>query len=147
VHTWGDGKCWVLFVACHSTRHWTATKQRLGFCTVTQDGDDEGCLRLRQLPTVAQASVIRDALGIRKRADLSAEELERRRALGKRLAQASGRANATSLVPHSLLSKRQKFQPSRPPIEALPRGTALGLPLTNSSDIKGAPSRRAATSS
>jgi hypothetical protein len=44
IHTWGDGKTWVLYVACRSERHWTATKARLSFCTVTQDGDDEGCV-------------------------------------------------------------------------------------------------------
>jgi hypothetical protein len=109
VHAWGDGKSWVLFVACRSARHWTATKQRLGFCEVTQDGDDEGCLRLHQLPTAARATVIRDALGIRKRAELGAEELERRRALGKRLAQAAGRANATSPVPHLLPEQAPKI--------------------------------------
>ena len=79
IHTWGDGKTWMLFVACHSARHWTATKQRLAFCAVTQDGEDEGCLRLHQLPTVAQAAIIRDALGIRKRAELGADELEQRK--------------------------------------------------------------------
>ena len=39
IHTWGDGKTWVLYVGCRSKLHWTATKQRLGFCVVTQDGD------------------------------------------------------------------------------------------------------------
>src|SRR4051812_13401857 len=39
VHTWGDGKSWVLFVAARSRRHWAATKVRLSFCGVTQDGD------------------------------------------------------------------------------------------------------------
>src|SRR5262245_46329403 len=51
IYTWGDGKTWVLFVACRSARHWSATKGRLSFCTVTQDCDDEGCLRLHALPT------------------------------------------------------------------------------------------------
>jgi hypothetical protein len=95
----GDGKSWVLFVACRSARHWSA-KEDLSFCRLTQDGEDEGCLRLQQLPTAAQAIAIRDVLGIRKRADRGAEELERRRAFGKRLALAAGRANATSPVPH-----------------------------------------------
>ena len=45
VHTWGDGRTWVLYVARRSALHWTHTKRRLGFCIVTQDGDDEGCLR------------------------------------------------------------------------------------------------------
>ena len=100
IHSWGDGSTWVLYAACRSARHWSATKKSLSFCRVTQDGEDEGCLRRQQLPTAAQAIAIRDALGIRKRADLGAEELERRRALGKRLAHGLGRANATAPVPH-----------------------------------------------
>ena len=51
IHTWGNGKCWVLYVSCNSGQHWTWAKKKLSFCSVTQDGDNEGCLRLRQLPT------------------------------------------------------------------------------------------------
>src|SRR5262245_26564335 len=81
IHTWGgDGKTWVLYVSCHSPRHWTATKARLAFCKVTQDGEDEGCLRLFHLPTPDQAEAIRDALGIQKRREVSAGVLERLRA-------------------------------------------------------------------
>jgi hypothetical protein len=98
IHTWGDGRTWVLFVSCRSAMHWTHTKRRLSFCTVTQDGEDEGCLRLHTLPTPEQASVIRDVLGIRKRMALAPEELERRRALGKNLAIAAGAANALAPV-------------------------------------------------
>ena len=94
IHTWGDGKTWVLYVVCHSARHWTHTKQRLAICQVTQDGDDEGCLRLHRLPTPDQATVIRDILGIRKRVEFGPAELERRRTLMKRHALAAGRPNA-----------------------------------------------------
>jgi hypothetical protein len=45
---------------------------------VTQDGDDEGCLRLHRLPTPEQSTVIRDALGIRKKMEFAPEDLERR---------------------------------------------------------------------
>lgn len=105
IHTWGDGKGWVLWVGCRSPLHWTHTKRRLSFCEVTQDGDDEGCLRLHRLPTAAQAEVIRDVLGIRKRTELAPDELERRRALGKRLALAQGSANATGPLPAHLPEK------------------------------------------
>jgi hypothetical protein len=81
IHTWGDGKSWVLFVACRSKQGWTSSKNRLAFCTVTQDGEDEGCLRLHQLPTPEQANVIRDVLGLWKRRDVSAAERERLSAL------------------------------------------------------------------
>src|SRR5262245_597536 len=80
IYTWGDGKTWVLWIGCRSLLHWTHTKRRLSFCSVTQDGDDEGSVRLHQLPTPDQADVIRDVLGIRKRTELAPEELERRRA-------------------------------------------------------------------
>jgi hypothetical protein len=80
IHTWGDGETWAVFVACRSKLHWTMTKRRLAFCTVTQDCDDEGCLRLHQLPTSDQAADIRDVLGIQKRREVSAETLERLKA-------------------------------------------------------------------
>jgi hypothetical protein len=38
IHTWGDGRTWVLFVSCGSALHWTSTRKRLGFCEI-QDGD------------------------------------------------------------------------------------------------------------
>jgi hypothetical protein len=79
IHTWGDGASWVLFVACRSAKHWTATKRRLGFCEVTQDAAKEGCLRLHQLPTAQQALVGRDVLGIRKRQEISDATRERLR--------------------------------------------------------------------
>jgi len=44
-----------------------ADKKRLSFCHLTQNGDEEGCFRLMGLPTAAQAAIIRQVLGIRKR--------------------------------------------------------------------------------
>jgi len=87
IHTWGDGRTWVLCVTCRSSRHWTATKGRLSFCKVTLEGDDEGCLRLFNLPTPDQAAVIRDVLCIRKRVELDPDELVRRQAMMKSLVQ------------------------------------------------------------
>lgn len=71
IHTWGDGKTWVVYVVGRSTRHWTMIKRRLSFMTVTQDGDEEGCFRLFALPTPEQANLIRDALLLRKRRTLT----------------------------------------------------------------------------
>jgi|GEM_PF-2077156 len=82
IHTWGDGRSWVLFVSCRSALHWTHTKRKLAICTVTQDGDDEGCLRLHQLPTPEQAAVIREALGIPKRRTITDEIRQRLKAYG-----------------------------------------------------------------
>jgi hypothetical protein len=42
-------------------------ERRLSFCRVTQDGDDEGCLRLDELPTPEQAVLIRKAIGLKRR--------------------------------------------------------------------------------
>jgi hypothetical protein len=98
---------------CRSGRHWSATKHRLAFCTVTQDGSTEGCLRLHHLPTPDQATVIRDVLGIRKRMELAPGDLERRRASMSRLSPAPGSANATTLVPEPL--------PKQEPISASER--------------------------
>jgi hypothetical protein len=64
--TWGDGKTWCLFAGARSPRAWTAMKQRLAFCQVTQDGDEEGVFRLNRLPTPEEAAEIRVALGIRQ---------------------------------------------------------------------------------
>ena len=82
IHTWGDGKTWLAYVMGRSTRHWTMTKRRLAFMTVTQDGDDEGCLRLSRLPTPEQAAVIRNALALRKRRGLTEESRTRLIAAG-----------------------------------------------------------------
>jgi len=79
IHTWGDNKTWVIWVGCRSGYHWTLTKARLGFCTVTQDGDDEGCLRLHELPTAGQAETIRAVLGLKKRREDTPETLQRLR--------------------------------------------------------------------
>ena len=71
INTWGDGETWMAVVTSRSPRHWTAVKHRLAFMTVTQDGDDEGCLRLFYLPSPQEAVAIRDALGLRKRRTLT----------------------------------------------------------------------------
>jgi len=67
IYTWGDGRTWVLVIESDHGRTWEAAKRKLAFCTVTQDGDTDGCLRLHQLPTPRQAAAIREVLGIRKK--------------------------------------------------------------------------------
>ena len=70
VSTWGDGQTWMLAVGSKTPRHWTFAKQRMaafpGLAQVTQDGDDEGVLRLMRLPTPEEAAEIRRAAGIRQ---------------------------------------------------------------------------------
>ena len=99
IHTWGDGKTWVLYVACRSARHWSATKVRLAFCQPTQDGDVEGCLRLHQLPTPDQAAAIRDALSIRRRREVSDATVERLRAFAASRTHAGSQAQAQGSAP------------------------------------------------
>lgn len=71
-HIYIDGQGFLLHVTTgESARRWFNVKQRLNFCRLTQDGDDEGCLHLDHLPTKIEASAIREALGIRKRRHLS----------------------------------------------------------------------------
>jgi hypothetical protein len=79
IHSWGNSKSWALYVSCNSGQHWTWAKKKLAFCTLTQDADNEGVLRLDQLPTPDQAEAIRDALGIQKRREVSTGVLERLR--------------------------------------------------------------------
>ncbi len=66
IFTDADGG-WVMSVICSTARTWTSVKNRLAFCEVTQDGDDEGCLRLRELPTAERAATVRSIVGIPKR--------------------------------------------------------------------------------
>jgi hypothetical protein len=79
-HVLADGDGFLLYVSTEeSPRRWTNVKERLtSFCTLTQDGDDEGCLHLDRLPTPDEAAIIREALGIRKRRHLSPEEIAAR---------------------------------------------------------------------
>ena len=68
--TWGDGQTWMLAVGSKTPRHWTFAKQRIaafpGLAQVTQDGDDEGVLRLMRLPSPVEAAEIRRMAGIRQ---------------------------------------------------------------------------------
>jgi hypothetical protein len=73
-----DGKGFLIVVSTDaSSRRWNNVKARLSFCRVTRDGDEEGCLRLDRLPTPAEADLIREAVGIRKRLHHSPEALAR----------------------------------------------------------------------
>jgi hypothetical protein len=75
-HIYLDGDVFLLSVVAkderdQSPRRWTNVKQRLAFCRIMQDGDDEGALHIDRLPTPAEAVLIREALGIRKRRALT----------------------------------------------------------------------------
>ena len=95
IQTWGDGTSWVLYVQCRSRQHWTFTRRRLAFITVTQDGDEEGCLRLVRLPTPQEAVVIREVMGLRKRVAYALDALEHKRASIAKAGLARGPARAS----------------------------------------------------
>jgi hypothetical protein len=99
INTWGDGRTWLAYVVCRSARQWTITKRRLQFMTVTQDGDDEGCLRLFELPTAAQARVLRDVLGLKKQRQYDPETLDQLRTTARGLVRARRVAEAPPLAP------------------------------------------------
>ena len=65
-----DGLTWMLAVDSVTPRRWKFIKQRMaafpGLAQVTQDGDDEGVLRLMRLPSPAEAAEIRRAAGVRQ---------------------------------------------------------------------------------
>jgi hypothetical protein len=60
-----------------SARRWGNIKRNLSFATLSQDGDDEGCLILnRRLPVPDEADAIREAIGIRRKRHVSPETRE-----------------------------------------------------------------------
>jgi hypothetical protein len=101
-HIYADGTGFLLCVNAkderdQSPRRWTNIKRRLAFCRITQDGDDEGCLHLDQLPTPAEATLIREALGIRKRRTLT-EDGRAQLAVARRAANSTFNATAIDLI-------------------------------------------------
>jgi hypothetical protein len=75
-HIMADGAGYLLYIKPgKSAKRWNNVKKALSFTQVTQDGDDEGCLHLDRLPPPAEAVLIREELGIRRRRYLSSETL------------------------------------------------------------------------
>jgi hypothetical protein len=75
-HIYADGSGLLIVVVStrHSIRRWTNIKRKLAFCRVSQDGDHEGCLHLDHLPTPKEADRIRDALGIKRKRQLTPDQ-------------------------------------------------------------------------
>ena len=89
---------------------------------VTQDGDEEGCLRLLALPTPDQAALIRDALLLRKRRTLTESSRASLISAGVNgRFRAQGSATAPGLVPEDLPSP--------------PRGQSAANPSTNAVEV------------
>jgi hypothetical protein len=100
IYTWGPSGGWLIYVGLHSSRKWTAIKQHLSFCKVTQDGDMDGCLRLNELPTPEQATAMRKALGIKRKRKVDAVVIRERllRSTGRGVSGAPERADAAPCV-------------------------------------------------
>ena len=70
-HISSDGVGQYVYLRLGTKRKWESAKRTLSFLTVTQDGDDEGVLKMGDLPTADQAEIIRKLLGLRKVAPLT----------------------------------------------------------------------------
>ena len=70
-HILTDGVSAFAYTPAGTARRWAKAKRVLSFMAVTQDGDDEGILRLDGMPTPEQAKIIRKLLGLRQRTELS----------------------------------------------------------------------------
>jgi hypothetical protein len=116
IYTWGDGASWLLYLACRSSMAWTYAKKRLAFCKVTQNGDDEGCLRLFELPTAEQAEAIRELLAIRKRTEHSPGALERLLAGGKSTQFAKKQPSDGSELPQATARRSGEIFAGNPPL-------------------------------
>jgi hypothetical protein len=65
-----------VYVTCRSARHWHFVKKALsGFCAVTQDGDDDGIVQLKHVPTGDEVARLRDAIGLRQTRPNAADHL------------------------------------------------------------------------
>ena len=74
-HIYADGSGFLIVVCTGGfIRLWANTKRKLDFCRVTQDGDDEGCLHLDHLPTPKEAELIRHALRIKRKRQLTPDQ-------------------------------------------------------------------------
>ena len=74
-HVLADQPGFLLYIT-GTMQRWKKAKRILRG-TVTQDGDDEGIIRLDRLPLPAEAEAIRDLIGIRKRRHMTPEALSK----------------------------------------------------------------------
>jgi hypothetical protein len=72
-HFLSDGVNAFAYIPAGTARRWEKAKGMLDFMTVTNDGDDEGILKLAEMPTAPQAEALRKLLGLRKATPLTDE--------------------------------------------------------------------------
>jgi hypothetical protein len=73
-HISTDGVGQYVYLQPGSKRKWETAKRTLAFLTVTQDGDEEGVLKIAGTPTPEQAKLLRKHLGLRKASPLTEEK-------------------------------------------------------------------------
>lgn len=110
--TWGDGRTWLLVVHCRSKYGWAVAKRYLAFAEVTQDGDDEGVLRLLRLPTPEQAITIRKYLGVRQTRDAPANAFPISPAKTARFDALTGAKDAAATIARAEASGRPRNEAS-----------------------------------
>ena len=113
-HAMTDGDAYLIYVTtperdrmdpdgkrrCYGLpRRWASIKKALGFAHIIQEAEDEGIFRFDRLPNEAEAGAIRDAIGLRKRRHMSADQVERSRSV---LASTRSLINRGSYVPGSI---------------------------------------------
>lgn len=69
-----DTKLWYVYIPGQTKRQWNAAKHKLKFMEVSQDGDEEGILKLERMPNLEEAKIIRKVLGLRQRVVLTEED-------------------------------------------------------------------------
>jgi hypothetical protein len=82
-HILTDAASIYAYVSAGTARRWTSAKRALSFMVVSQDGDDEGILKMDGMPSPDQAAALRKVLGLRKSAPLTPERREALRQVGR----------------------------------------------------------------
>ena len=62
-----DAELWYIYISAKSKRHWSSIKKKLNFMVISQDGDDEGILKLERMPSQEEAEIVREMVGLNKR--------------------------------------------------------------------------------
>jgi len=81
-HIYADGPGFLAIVRAGSARRWNAAKAKLARFRASQDGDDEGCIQIRE-PTSAEAVTLRSVIKVRKRQPVSPEAIARLQAINE----------------------------------------------------------------
>jgi hypothetical protein len=130
VYTWGPSGGWLIHCAPSSPRKWTNVKKRLSFCQLTQDGNDEGCFRLFDLPPPEQAVLIRKAIGLKRRKRHPGNLSHLKFTTARRGFQRRQRARRVRAVSLPIPRRSKKKLARAPPLSRLRSNTPCELHIT-----------------